>query len=67
MFQPSKDTGGSVVLGDDGCADGTKPCFREVKKIRRGYLRRFHRTVHAVDSTTIQLVANYTAPHKSSG
>ena len=28
------------------------------KKIRRGYLRRFKSAIHAVDSTTIQLVAN---------
>ena len=27
-------------------------------KIRRGYLRRFHKAIYAVDSTTIQLVAN---------
>ena len=27
-------------------------------KVRRGYLRRFARTIHAMDSTTIQLVAN---------
>lgn len=27
-------------------------------KIHRGYLRRFHKAIHAVDSTTIQLVAN---------
>ena len=27
-------------------------------KIRRGFLRRFHKAIHAVDSTTIQLVAN---------
>ena len=27
-------------------------------QIRRGYLRRFHKTIHALDSTTIQLVAN---------
>lgn len=27
-------------------------------KARRGYLRRFSRTIHAMDSTTIQLVAN---------
>lgn len=27
-------------------------------RIRRGYLRRFRKTVHALDSTTIQLVAN---------
>jgi RNAse (barnase) inhibitor barstar len=27
-------------------------------KFRRGYLRRFRKTIHAVDSTTIQLVAN---------
>ena len=27
-------------------------------KVRRGFLRRFHKTIHAVDSTTIQLVAN---------
>jgi hypothetical protein len=27
-------------------------------KIRRGFLRRFRKTIHAVDSTTIQLVAN---------
>ena len=27
-------------------------------KIHRGYLRRFRRAIHAVDSTTIQLVAN---------
>ena len=27
-------------------------------KLRRGYLRRFRQTIHAVDSTTIQLVAN---------
>jgi hypothetical protein len=27
-------------------------------KVRRGYLRRFSRTIHAMDSTTIQLVAN---------
>jgi len=27
-------------------------------RIRRGYLRRFHRSIYAIDSTTIQLVAN---------
>lgn len=27
-------------------------------KVRRGYLRRFHKAIHAIDSTTIQLVAN---------
>ena len=27
-------------------------------KVRRGYLRRFSKTIHAIDSTTIQLVAN---------
>jgi hypothetical protein len=27
-------------------------------RIRRGYLRRFHKAIYAVDSTTIQLVAN---------
>jgi len=27
-------------------------------KVRRGFLRRFRKTIHAVDSTTIQLVAN---------
>lgn len=27
-------------------------------KIRKGYLRRFHKAIYAVDSTTIQLVAN---------
>jgi hypothetical protein len=27
-------------------------------KIRRGFLRRFRKTIHAMDSTTIQLVAN---------
>ncbi len=27
-------------------------------KVRRGYLRRFNKTIHAMDSTTIQLVAN---------
>ena len=27
-------------------------------KVRRGYLRRFHKVIHALDSTTIQLVAN---------
>lgn len=27
-------------------------------KIRRGYLRRFHKAIYAIDSTTIQLVAN---------
>jgi hypothetical protein len=27
-------------------------------KVRRGYLRRFRATIHAMDSTTIQLVAN---------
>ena len=27
-------------------------------KIRRGFLRRFHKSIHAMDSTTIQLVAN---------
>ncbi|VGO16240.1 hypothetical protein PDESU_04831 [Pontiella desulfatans] len=27
-------------------------------KVRRGYLRRFSKTIHALDSTTIQLVAN---------
>ncbi len=27
-------------------------------KVRRGYLRRFNKTIHAIDSTTIQLVAN---------
>ncbi len=27
-------------------------------KVRRGYLRRFSKTIHAMDSTTIQLVAN---------
>lgn len=27
-------------------------------KIRRGYLRRFHKAIYAVDATTIQLVAN---------
>jgi hypothetical protein len=27
-------------------------------KVRRGYLRRFRRVIHAIDSTTIQLVAN---------
>ncbi len=27
-------------------------------KVRRGYLRRFHKAIYAVDSTTIQLVAN---------
>ncbi len=27
-------------------------------KIRRGYLRRFHKAIHAVDSTTVKLVAN---------
>ena len=27
-------------------------------QVRRGFLRRFHKTIHAVDSTTIQLVAN---------
>jgi hypothetical protein len=27
-------------------------------KVRRGYLRRFHRVIHAIDSTTIHLVAN---------
>lgn len=27
-------------------------------KVRRGYLRRFRKVIHAVDSTTIQLVAN---------
>ena len=27
-------------------------------KIRSGYLRRFHKAIHAVDSTTIKLVAN---------
>lgn len=27
-------------------------------KIRRGYVRRFHKAIYAVDSTTIQLVAN---------
>jgi hypothetical protein len=27
-------------------------------KVRRGYLRRFRKTIHAIDSTTIQLVAN---------
>jgi hypothetical protein len=27
-------------------------------KVRRGYLRRFRKTIHAMDSTTIQLVAN---------
>ncbi len=27
-------------------------------KIRRGYLRRFHKAIHAVDSTTVILVAN---------
>ena len=27
-------------------------------KVRRGFLRRFSKTIHAVDSTTIQLVAN---------
>lgn len=26
--------------------------------VRRGYLRRFHKVIHAIDSTTIQLVAN---------
>jgi hypothetical protein len=30
----------------------------EKGKIRRGYLRRFRKAIHAVDSTTIQLVAN---------
>ena len=33
------------------------PKFAE-GKIHRGYLRRFHKAIHAVDSTTIQLVAN---------
>lgn len=28
------------------------------RKVRRGFLRRFRKTIHAVDSTTIQLVAN---------
>ena len=27
-------------------------------KVRRGYLRRFSKTIHAIDSSTIQLVAN---------
>ena len=27
-------------------------------KVRRGYLRRFSKTIHALDSTTVQLVAN---------
>ena len=27
-------------------------------KIRKGYLRRFHKAIYAVDSTTVQLVAN---------
>lgn len=27
-------------------------------KVRRGYLRRFHKTIHAIDSTTIHLVAH---------
>ena len=27
-------------------------------KVRRGYLRRFRKAIHAVDSTTVQLVAN---------
>lgn len=27
-------------------------------KVRRGYLRRFSKTIHAMDSTTVQLVAN---------
>jgi len=27
-------------------------------KVRRGYLRRFRKVIHAIDSTTIQLVAN---------
>lgn len=27
-------------------------------KIRRGYLRRFHKAIYAIDSTTVQLVAN---------
>jgi hypothetical protein len=27
-------------------------------KVRRGFLRRFRKTIHAIDSTTIQLVAN---------
>lgn len=33
------------------------PSFGQ-RKIRHGFLRRFHRVIHAVDSTTIQLVAN---------
>ena len=28
------------------------------RKVRSGYLRRFSKTIHAIDSTTIQLVAN---------
>lgn len=28
------------------------------RQVRRGFLRRFHKMIHAVDSTTIQLVAN---------
>lgn len=35
----------------------TTPGFQK-GKIRRGYLRRFRAAIHAVDSTTIQLVAN---------
>ena len=33
------------------------PCFTK-GKFRRGYLRRFRKAIHAIDSTTIQLVAN---------
>jgi hypothetical protein len=35
----------------------TTPGFAK-GKVRRRFLRRFHKTIHAVDSTTIQLVAN---------
>ena len=35
----------------------TVPGFAK-RKVRSGYLRRFSKTIHALDSTTIQLVAN---------
>ncbi|MDF7826939.1 IS4 family transposase [Pontiellaceae bacterium B12227] len=37
----------------------TVPGFAK-RKVRSGYLRRFSKTIHALDSTTIQLVANCT-------
>ncbi len=39
------------------CLMRQSPSFAQ-SKMRSGYLRRFRRTIHAIDSTTIKLVAN---------